>query len=211
MTDLLLAAAQPSIIANDVAANVRAHALLVGQARARVVVFPELSLTGYELDAPTLGIDDPRLRPLVDACSDSGCLALAGAPVAGPGGPHIAMLAVTGLGVTVAYRKQWLGDIEAQRFSPGPSPAVIEVDGWRLGLAICKDTGVEQHASDTSALGMHAYLAGTVKHSHEATLQAERAPTHRHLPPGLGRRRQLRGPHRRRLHPDRRRLRHLVA
>lgn len=172
MSELRLAVAQPKLVADDVATNALAHAALIAEARARVVVFPELSLTGYELDAPTLSVDDRRLAPIVDACAATSTLALVGAPI---DGPHIAMLAVTGTGVNVAYRKQWLGDVEAQRFSPGPSPAVIEVDGWRLGLAICKDTGVPQHAADTCALGIDAYVAGTVKHAHEAELQAGRA------------------------------------
>jgi len=172
MSEPRLAVAQPKLVAHDVAANANAHASLITEARARVVVFPELSLTGYELDAPVLSPDDPRLAPLVDACAATGAVALAGAPV---DGPHIAMLAITGSAVSVAYRKQWLGDVEAQRFSPGPSPAVIEVDGWRLGLAICKDTGVPQHAWNTCALGIDAYVAGTVKHANEAALQAGRA------------------------------------
>jgi len=173
MTDgLRIAAAQPPIAAHDVAANAQAHALAVLSAGARVVVFPELSLTGYELDADPLDPVDPRLAPIVDACAATGSVALVGAPI---GGPYIAMLTIDGSGVTVAYRKMWLGDVEAQRFSPGLSPAVIGVDGWRLGLAICKDTGVPQHAYDTAALGIDAYVAGTVKHASEASLQAERA------------------------------------
>ena len=36
---------------DNLAANARAHAATVREAGARVVVFPELSLTGYELDA----------------------------------------------------------------------------------------------------------------------------------------------------------------
>jgi predicted amidohydrolase len=91
------------------------------------------------------------------------------------GGPAIAMLAVDGTGASVAYRKVWLGDDEARRFAPGDAPAVIEVDGWRLGLAICKDTGVPQHAADTVALGIDVYVAGTVKSVQESTLQDERA------------------------------------
>jgi predicted amidohydrolase len=56
----------------------------------------------------------------------------------------------------------------------GPAGA-LEVDGWRLGLAICKDAGVPEHAAATVALGIDAYVAGTVKHAHEAALQDERA------------------------------------
>ena len=47
-------------------------------------------------------------------------MALAGAPVPGEAGrPHIAVLAVDGTGITVAYRKLWLGAAEAERFGPG--------------------------------------------------------------------------------------------
>jgi predicted amidohydrolase len=52
---------------------------------------------------------------------------------------------------------------------------VLEVDGWRLGLAICKDIGIPQHASDTAALGIDAYVAGTVKSVDEAALRDARA------------------------------------
>ncbi len=37
--------------------------------RARVVVFPELSLTGYELDARAVAINDAALAPIVNACA----------------------------------------------------------------------------------------------------------------------------------------------
>ena len=169
---LRLAVAQPPCTAGDVSANVVAHAVLVRAAAARVVVFPEMSLTGYELDAPVLDPDDPRLGPLVDACAITGTTVLAGAPVAGP---HIGMLVVDGTGVRVAYRKVHPGGSEAPRFRPGPCPEVIEVGGWRLGLAICRDTGIAAHAASTAALGIDVYVAGLVDHHHEDVVQEERA------------------------------------
>jgi predicted amidohydrolase len=173
---LALAVAQPLCRPYDVVANTAAHAAAVRAAGARVVVFPELSLTGYELDAPAVAAEDPRLAPLVEACADAGAVALVGAPVPGEAGrAHIAMLAVAATGAAVAYRKVWLGDAEARRFTAGAAPAVLEVDGWRLGLAICKDTGVPRHAAATAALGIDAYVAGTVKGADEAGLQDERA------------------------------------
>lgn len=81
----------------------------------------------------------------MDACAATGSLALAGAPVDGDDGQqHIATLAVDRHGARLVYRKMWLGGDECAGFSPGPTPAVLEVDGWRLGLAICKDTGVDR-------------------------------------------------------------------
>ncbi len=169
---LTIAVAQPHCVPYDVEANVAAHAATVREAKSRVVVFPELSLTGYELDAPTVAIDDPRLLPLVAACAETGSVALVGAPVEGE---HIAFVAVDGSGATVAYRKVNVHQDEDRRFKPGPAPARFDVDGWRLGLAICRDTGIPEHAADTAALGIDAYVAGTLMFADEVASQDERA------------------------------------
>ena len=173
---LTIAVAQPPCVPCDVAANATTHAAAVRAAGARVVVFPELSLTGYELDVPAIALDDPRLTPLVEACAETGSLALVGAPVNGEADRlHIGMLAVDGRGATVAYGKMHLGGAEPGRFRPGGEPAALDVDGWRLGLAICRDTGIPRHASDTAALGMDAYVAGVLEAAEDAAIPGERA------------------------------------
>jgi predicted amidohydrolase len=173
---LAIAVAQPRSVSNDVARNALIHAETIRAAGARVVVFPELSLTGYELDAPPIAIDDPRLGPIVEACEETGSIALVGAPVEDDAGrSNIGVLAVDGDGAHVAYRKVWLGGEEPARFAPGAGPAILEVDGWRLGLAICKDTGVPRHAADTAALGMDAYVAGMLESADDAGIPEARA------------------------------------
>jgi predicted amidohydrolase len=173
---LAIAVAQPRSVSNDVAANALIHADTIRAAGARVVVFPELSLTGYELDASPIAVDDPRLEPIVEACAETESIALVGAPVEDETGrPNIGLLAVDDGGARVVYRKVWLGGDEPGRFSPGSGPAVLEVDGWRLGLAICRDTGVPQHAADTAALGMDAYVAGMLELAEDARIPEERA------------------------------------
>ncbi|MFA1551453.1 carbon-nitrogen hydrolase family protein [Actinomadura chokoriensis] len=171
---LALAAVQPPCASFDIDRNVAEHARTIRAACAGLVVFPELSLTGYELDAESLSCADPRLTPLIEACSETDSIALVGAPV----DSHIAMLRVDASGITVAYHKMWLGDAEAERFEPGGKPAVITVGGLRLGLAICKDTGVSQHLADTAALGIDAYV-GAVCEDDAAVLdeRAHRAAT----------------------------------
>ncbi len=184
---LRIAVAQPRIRSGDVGANAREHAEAVRRAGARVVVFPELSLTGYELDAPPVRPDDRRLQPLVEACTRTGTVALVGAPIStrpvGPtesAGPrttteYIAVLAVHGGRVDIAYRKMWPGSEESPRFASGNRPAVLVVDNWRLGLAVCRDTGIAEHQRDTMALGVDAYVAGTVMLPSERQEQEERA------------------------------------
>jgi predicted amidohydrolase len=171
MRSLIIAVAQPRVAPLDVAANVLVHAAAVRAASARVVVFPELSLTGYELDAPVIAVDDPRLAPLVAACAATDTVALVGAPTEGP---HIATLAVDRDGVRVAYRKQYTHSSE-ERFQPGAGPEVLEVDGWRLGLGICRDTGIAAHIADTAALGIDAYVAGVVDSPAGDLVAAQRA------------------------------------
>ncbi|MCW2894865.1 MAG: Nitrilase/cyanide hydratase and apolipoprotein N-acyltransferase [Actinomycetia bacterium] len=145
-------------MALDIEANAEAHAELIRAAGARLITFPELSLTGYELEnAPSITVDSPVLQPIVDACARSRSTALVGAPIGQGGAHHIAMLAVNGSGTEIAFRKMWLGGEEATFFAAGDQPAVLDLNGVRFGLAICKDTGTPRHAVDTAALGMDCF------------------------------------------------------
>lgn len=169
---LRIAAAQPRCSIDDIVANVDAHAEVVRAAGARVVVFPELSLTGYHFEAPAIACTDARLRPLLDACAQMNAIALVGAPVAESAErAHIAFLRVSAQGVDVVYRKVNVAPDERVRFSCGERPAVLEVDGFRLGLAICRDISVREHARATAALGIDAYVAGVLNHVSEEPLQ----------------------------------------
>lgn len=171
---LRIAVAQPKSFSGELELTVKQHAHAVRAAGARLLLFPELSLTGYELDAPALALDDPVLATLVEACGTTGSVALVGAPVAEDGAEHIAIVAVDGEGARTVYRKMHLGEAEAVRFTPGSEPVAFELDGWRLGLAVCKDTGVPEHAAATAALGIGAYLAGVLEHASEQKVTDER-------------------------------------
>jgi predicted amidohydrolase len=159
---LTVAAAQPRCEAGDVRTNALAHAEAIRSAGARLVLFPELSLTGYELDAEPVALDDPALVPIAEACRAAGSVALVGAPVEQAGRSFIAALRVDPEGPAVAYRKSHPGGDELYRFSAGDGATTIDVDGWRVGLGICKDTGVAAHTACTAALGVDLYAAGLV-------------------------------------------------
>ena len=77
---LRVAAVQPACTAKDVVGNARVHAVAVLAARARVVVSPELSLTGYELDADPIAPEGSALEAIVNACAATGSLALIADP-----------------------------------------------------------------------------------------------------------------------------------
>src|SRR5581483_294331 len=82
-----IAVAQTSPVAGDVQANVHEHIRLACRATtegAAVVVFPELSLIGYELAlAPELAFseNDSRLGPLLDVAAAEKSTLIVGAPV----------------------------------------------------------------------------------------------------------------------------------
>ncbi len=183
-SSLGLAVAQPPVTPYDVAANVSAHVAAVAalderlDSEIKVVAFPEMSLTGYHFDAPSVEVDDPRLLPLVEQCRRSNVFAFAGAPTADDSGRYISTLMFDGRadqGPTVAYRKMYLGSAEQSHFTAGSQPVVVEVGDWRLGLAICKDTGVPAHGAATVALGIDVYLAGALETVDDAHVQPERA------------------------------------
>lgn len=177
MGSLRLAVAQPRSILGNLARNVVEHAAIVNATEARVVVFPELSLTGYAMDATPVTTDDPDLHPLVEACDRAGSVALVGAPTLGgvPGARRISILRVDADGVSIPYSKLSLGDDERHHYEPGLAPAVIEVDGWRLGLAICKDNGNPEHAAQTAELGIDGYVAGVCESEEDRNVQPARA------------------------------------
>lgn len=107
---LTIAAVQPSCAAGDASANGRVHADAVRAAQARVIVFPELSLTGYELDADAVSPSNEALTPIVEACAATGSVALVGAPIQGERGRlHIATLSVSSTGVEVATARRGSG------------------------------------------------------------------------------------------------------
>ena len=187
-TPLPIAVAQPPCVTGDLTANAEAHALTVLAARARLVVFPELSLTGYDLSAQLVAVDDPALEAIVDACKTMNTIALVGAPTSdgvvgaptaetGSGGRAISILLVDADGARVVYRKQHLGAEEAEHFTPGPRPVVLELDGWRVGLGVCRDTGVGDHVKELANSGIDLYVAGLVDHPDDIGVQRERAAT----------------------------------
>jgi predicted amidohydrolase len=141
-----------------------------------LIVFPELSLTGYELGAEPVSPGEEALMTIMRACADVNSVALVGAPVAGIDGRlHIGTLQVGPEGIDIAYRKCYLGGEEPVRFAPGDGPAAFELDGWRIGLGICKDTGVEQHILATASLNIDVYAAGLVHLPSELDVQEDRA------------------------------------
>lgn len=168
---ICIAAAQSPSIAGDIDANVRIHLRFIEAAHAEgveLLLFPELSLCGYELPLLRdcqLTPDDARLAPLRDAAMATGMRIIAGAPLAGDSDALPCIAAITFLpdGTATVYRKQYLHPGEELYARPGPMGAHCqELGGQRYAQAICADATHYRHAADAAADGASIYLAGVL-------------------------------------------------
>lgn len=173
-----LAAAQTIPIRGDVDANIDEHIRLVhvaAEADANVVVFPELSLTGYELDlAAELAFSesDQRLDPLVKLARSHSMTLIVGAPVRIESRLYIGAFILTSDGAIDLYTKQHLGAFapsdnpgglvppaEATVFHPGDRNPLVMIGGAPAAIAVCADVGRPEHAAAAAARGAKTYLA----------------------------------------------------
>ncbi|MFD7321122.1 carbon-nitrogen hydrolase family protein [Streptomyces sp. NPDC059875] len=171
---MIVAAAQFAPVAGDIDANVRTIARLIraaGAEGARLVVFAELCLTGYEpsliRDTPALVLseEDERLEPLREACRAVGAAAVVNGPAgtAAQGRPGIASLVIGPEGALLTrYDKQHLYGVEAEVFAPGTADGRFVLDGVRFATATCYDNRFPELAERAAADGCAVYLASSV-------------------------------------------------
>lgn len=144
-----LAAAQINCSLANVAHNFDNHRRAIEEARRRavdVLVFPELSLTGYDLGArvPEVAMDrgDPRLRQLAE--SVGGMLTLVGFVEACGRGEYANAMACLRDGRVVAVHRKinlctYGGHEEGKHFGKGQALTAVDADGLACGVMICAD------------------------------------------------------------------------
>jgi predicted amidohydrolase len=185
MTGFTIAAAQSRSVKGDIAKNVQRHAEFVRLAKehgADVIVFPELSLTGYE---PTIAAEtaveanDGVLEPLKKLANETGAVVLAGCPLRSvEERPYIGML-IFQPGETVAvYRKRFVHASEEPFFVAGEETVVFAARGMAIGAAICADISNPQHPSDAAGHGANVYAASVAKTQQEIDAAAANMAAH---------------------------------
>jgi predicted amidohydrolase len=167
MTEFKIAAAQVPSIRGDIESNIATHAAALrtaGRLGVSVVVFPELSLTGYEPDLAAelaMSTADERLTALAVIARDHQIQALVGAPLRNSScKPSIGALWIGASGHMKTYRKMHLGASEKRYFEAGDTPLAFDAVGHRLGISICADSSQPGHAKMYAGLGADIYAAG---------------------------------------------------
>ncbi|MGH8563244.1 MAG: NAD+ synthase [Gammaproteobacteria bacterium] len=164
MPGLRIALAQLDLWVGDIAGNAARVIEAASEARdalgARLIVFPELTLTSY---AP----EDLLLRPGLTravaealeriARSITGIAVILGHPHPHLGSLYNACSLIRGGMVDATYHKQHLPNYgvfdEKRYFSPGSDPTVVSIEGVPTALSICEDIWVEGTASQARAAG----------------------------------------------------------
>jgi predicted amidohydrolase len=164
-----LCAAQLRPITGDTGRNISRHLDLAALALgcgAQLLLFPELSLTGYE---PSLAAglqfrpDDERLVPLRTFSNRHQMILGIGLPTAAAAGTRISLFFFLPEGAPLVYSKQLLHADELPFFVPGEEQLLFEAGGHKLAPAICYESLQPQHAAGAAAMGAGIYLASVAK------------------------------------------------
>ncbi|PYC25750.1 carbon-nitrogen hydrolase family protein [Aquipseudomonas alcaligenes] len=170
MPSLCLAAAQSLSIPGDLAANIERHCAFVhaaAEAGVELLLFPELSLSGYEPERVASCVVDPAgpaLAPLRELAQQKKMILILGAPLAsGSERPHIGAIVLFPDGSHATYHKRHLHPGEERWASAGDAASCsFALGAERCALAICADTGHAEHAAAAAATGASLYLAGVL-------------------------------------------------
>ena len=187
---LIIAAAQSTSIRGDVPRNVARHldfGTLAAEHGVQLLVFPELSLTGYELAiarANALHPESAVLEPLRRLAEDAQITMVAGAPVMNESGElNIGAIAIRPDGSASLYTKEHTHHSEEGVFRPGRGGSVLLVKDAAVALAICADAKQPQHAARAAAAGANIYAASVMiteeEYSPKAALLESYARQHR--------------------------------
>ncbi|NIK00640.1 carbon-nitrogen hydrolase family protein [Xanthomonas cannabis] len=164
-----LIAAQIRSAPGEVERNIGRHLDVIRFAASKgadVLLFPELSLTGYEPGlAEALAVDpaDKRFDAFQVSSDRYGMLIAVGAPTRGANGTEIGMVCFQPGLKRSTYSKQHLHLDELPFFTPGAEQLVLTQADHVLAPAICYESLQASHAEHAAALGAHVYLASVAK------------------------------------------------
>lgn len=164
-----LCAAQLRPVAGDFLANTAKHLELIQLAAvhgANLVLFPELSLTGYEprlAKSQAVNPADSRLDIFQKYSDEEKLLIGVGIPIGLTSGVQIGMAWFQPGEVRRTYAKQQLHVDEYPYFVPGIGQLVLEYERHKLAPAICYESLQMNHADNLAAMGTEVFLASVAK------------------------------------------------
>lgn len=176
-----LALVQMQSVTGDILQNSQKHLAFIQQVNhADFVLFPELSLTGYE---PTLAeqlaisLDDTRLDRFQTLAETYQMTIALGAPLQTAHGVMISLLIFQPHQPRAVYAKQHLHEDETPFFVAGAPTNALFGQNASLALAICYELSVAQHAEQAYQNGAGGYVASVAKFSQGVQAAHQRLAT----------------------------------
>lgn len=149
--------------------NLASHVTYVNKAvalGADLVVFPELSLTGYY---PSLAGElachetDVRFSTLQEISDNAGITIAVGVPIECQTGTCISMIFFQPHSGRLLYSKKYLHTDEEPFFVSGVNIPVINIKDTKVSFAICFELTVISHLETAAEQGAEIYIASVVK------------------------------------------------
>jgi|SRR5688572_4002606 len=161
--------AQTRPVKGDIPRNIAGHKKLIDLAvtcGAGMIVFPELSITGYEPElAKELATDkdDQRFNDFQKISDEKHITIGIGMPLKSDTGILISMIIFQPQQPRQVYHKQYLHEDEIPYFVNGPSQNVLANSPDKISLAICYEISVPEHSEKAFKNGSGIYLASVAK------------------------------------------------
>ncbi|MBU1356633.1 MAG: carbon-nitrogen hydrolase family protein [Candidatus Edwardsbacteria bacterium] len=133
-------------------------------AKADIVYFPEMNITGYidpqQHPQAVISRDHPAIRQAADLSREYHTTIIAGFVEENAAGkPFITQLVAQDGAVLGYYRKKTIKDEEAEWFSPGNDQPVFSHSGMKYGIAICADIDDENIFRELAHKGARLVIA----------------------------------------------------
>ncbi|MCL4302192.1 MAG: carbon-nitrogen hydrolase family protein [Anaerolineae bacterium] len=161
--------AQTKSIKGDIQSNIENHKKLIDLAAsngADTIIFPELSLTGYEpaLSKELATHQADRRFDNFQKISDTRQITIGiGVPTKSNAGVCITMVIFQPHQARQIYSKKYLHPDEEEFFVSGQSSISLIGDKTKLAPAICYELSVPEHAENAFKSGAEVYLASVAK------------------------------------------------
>lgn len=163
--------AQTRQIKGDIQRNIENHKKLINlavSAKADMIFFSELSLTGYESElAKDLAThaDDSRFDTFQETSNKHHITIAAGIPIKSEKGTHISLVIFQPHQPRLTYSKQYLHSDELPFFVNGDKPVFLSNGKEKIAPAICYELSVPEHAEHANANQATIYIASVAEHA----------------------------------------------
>lgn len=153
----------------NILVNIENHKKLITLAvsyKADIIIFPELSLTGYE---PALAKDlatdqhDERFDSLQKMSNEAQITIGVGVPTKNNEGISISMILFQPHKAREIYSKKFIHADEEKFFIPGKNEINLTDDAANIAIAICYEISVPEHSENAFKSGAKIYIASVAK------------------------------------------------